>query len=542
MRPTPIASGAVVDPSSFPSSPVEARVLGERYRLDRRLAIGGMAEVWVATDLVLDRPVAVKMLRRDVADDETVITRFRREAVAVARLNHPCIVRVFDTINDAGGEAVVMELIDGKTLREVLDEDKRLGVAATIHVGIALADALDAAHRAGIIHRDVKPGNVLLTGEGRVLLTDFGIATALQGGSDLTQENVMMGTAKYLSPEQVLGIGLDGRSDLFSLGIVLYECLTGQVPFIGDSDATTALARLQREALPVRTIRPGIPRGLSDLVMRCLSRSADHRPAGAAMVRDRLQRLENAPTDEDPTVVVPRDPTPTLGTLRPVTTAPAPAGPLSSAPVSQRRWLTALVVVCLLALGLGVAGAVLAGTASGSRLLRRVRDDITGSPGPPPLAPSPTTAAHTSIQFTVGLFDPQGDGSESPVRLPAVTDGDPNTTWSSVCYAEADMLPKAGIGLTMALDRSAAGRKIELTTPSVGWTAQLYVADQVGTVLAQWGPPRVVVQDAPAGITTFDVGDAPGRAVLVWFTRLAPASAGCKKPWQISVGELHIVG
>jgi serine/threonine protein kinase len=532
-----------VDPSPVPSIPAEERVLAGRYRLERRLAIGGMAEVWVATDLVLDRPVAVKMLRRDIAGDPTVIERFRREAVAVARLNHPCIVRVFDTVNDAGADAVVMELVDGKTLREVLDEDKRLGAAATIHVGIALADALDAAHRAGIIHRDVKPANVLLTREGRVLLTDFGIATALSGGGDLTRENVMMGTAKYLSPEQVLGIGLDGRSDLFSLGIVLYECLTGQVPFAADNDAATALARLQREALPVRTIRPGISRGLDDLVMRCLARSADHRPASAAMVRDRLQRLETEPVDEDPTLVVPRDPTPSLGTLRPVTAVQPQPAASAAAPMAQRRWLTAVVVVCLVALGLGVAGAVLASTDSGSRLLQRVRKDITGSEDHPPLDTAPpATAPKVTTQLTASLFDPQGDGSESSAGVAAVVDGDPGSSWSSRCYASADMRPKTGIGIAITLDRSAAGRKLEVTSPSVGWSARLYVADRPGATAADWGEPTATLTEIQSSVTSFDIGPHAGRSLLLWVTRLAPATSGCTRPWQITIDEMRIVG
>jgi len=220
------------------------RTLAGRYRLERCLAVGGMAEVWVATDVVLDRQVAVKMLKPSLASDPRLVERFRREAVAVARLSHPSIVAVFDTVADGDIEAVVMELVPGETLRQRLDTTGRLPVAFSIQIGIAVADALTAAHRSRIVHRDIKPGNVLLDPEGRILLTDFGIAKALQQTDDMTTDDVLMGTAKYLSPEQVLGLPVDSRADLYSLGVLLYECLAGQPPFVADTQAATAMARL----------------------------------------------------------------------------------------------------------------------------------------------------------------------------------------------------------------------------------------------------------------------------------------------------------
>ena len=196
----------------------------------------------------LDRRVAVKWLKANLATDPVVAERFRREAIAVAGLNHPNIVAVHDVFEHDGRQAVVMQLVDGKSLRQLLDGQKRLGPELTIHIGAAVASALDEAHRAGFVHRDVKPANILVTSDGRVLLTDFGIAKGLDiADTDLTSDNVMMGTAKYLSPEQVRGRKLDGRADLYSLGLVLYECLAGRVPFQGETDADTALARLQRD-------------------------------------------------------------------------------------------------------------------------------------------------------------------------------------------------------------------------------------------------------------------------------------------------------
>ncbi len=265
--------------------PLPPAVLAQRYRLERRLAQGGMAEVWLGTDLSLSRQVAIKLLKPNLASDPVVAERFRREAIAVAQLNHPNIVAVYDAIEDNGRQAVVMQLVNGKSLRQLLDEQKKLSPELTIHIGSCVAVALDAAHQAGMVHRDVKPGNILITPDGRVLLTDFGIAKGLEPtGDDLTNDNIMMGTAKYLSPEQVRGKRLDGRADLYSLGLVLYECLAGRVPFLGQNDADTALARLQRDPTDLTRLRPTLPPGLADLIHRLLARRPDQRyPSGAAV-------------------------------------------------------------------------------------------------------------------------------------------------------------------------------------------------------------------------------------------------------------------
>ena len=288
--PSPPSSGRA---SSTADRPV---VLAGRYQLERRLATGGMAEVWLAVDLALDRRVALKWLKPSLASDPVVAERFRREAVAVAGLTHPNIVAVHDVFEDGDRQAVVMQLVDGKSLRQLLDVQKRLSPELTIHIGTCVAAALDAAHQAGFVHRDVKPGNILVTPDGRVLLTDFGIAKGLDGNADdLTSENVMMGTAKYLSPEQVRGRKLDGRADLYSLGLVLYECLAGRVPFIGESDTDTALARLQRDPTDLAQLRPNLPRGLYDIIHQLLARNPNRRPESGAELRTALQRIAGEP-------------------------------------------------------------------------------------------------------------------------------------------------------------------------------------------------------------------------------------------------------
>jgi serine/threonine protein kinase len=297
-----------MSPPPSSEGPVDhaARVLADRYRLERRIGQGGMAEVWVAVDEQLDRRVAVKWLKPNLASDEVVAERFRREAIAVARLNHPNIVTVHDVFEHDGRQAVVMQLIEGQSLRQVLDNRKRLGPELTIHIGASVAGALDEAHRAGFVHRDVKPGNILFTQDGRVLLTDFGIAKALDTiDEDLTSDNVMMGTAKYLAPEQVRGHKLDGRADLYSLGLVLYECLAGRVPFLGNNDAETALARLQRDPTDLAHLRPTLPLGLVNLIHKTLARNPAHRPPTGADLRKELIAVDTTPPHIDGTPIEP---------------------------------------------------------------------------------------------------------------------------------------------------------------------------------------------------------------------------------------------
>ena len=289
---------------SAAAPPPTHTVIAERYELQRHLAQGGMAEVWLAVDLTLDRKVAVKWLKPSLAGDPIVAERFRREAIAAASLNHPNIVAVHDVFAQDGRQAVVMQLVEGKSLRQLLDTQKRLSPELTCHIGSCVAAALDHAHEAGFIHRDVKPGNIMITSDGRVLLTDFGIAKALQSaGDDLTSPNIMMGTAKYLSPEQVRGKKLDGRADLYSLGLVLYECLAGRVPFLGESDADTALARLQRDPTDLSRLRATLPTGLVVVIHQLLSRNPTHRPTSGAELAVSLREAAREgppPIDQTP--------------------------------------------------------------------------------------------------------------------------------------------------------------------------------------------------------------------------------------------------
>ena len=301
------------------SSLVPNTLIGARYRLEKRIGQGGMAEVWLANDISLSRKVAVKMMKAQHNNDPIVVERFRREAQAVGNLSHPNIVTVYDVVENDGHQAVIMEYVEGMTLREVLDQKTRLSPSLTIHIGMAIASALDAAHASGIVHRDIKPGNILLTQTGRVMLADFGIAKAVNATeADLTNQNIMMGTAKYLSPEQVRGKPLDGRADIYSLGLVLYECLAGRVPFIGESDVDTALARVQREPTNLLKKRPNLPPALTNFVHLMLQRDPDRRPASGLHVYETLYRIREAGVDGTPTGLTPASGRPGFAESHPI--------------------------------------------------------------------------------------------------------------------------------------------------------------------------------------------------------------------------------
>ena len=263
------------------------RTLAGRYRLDRHLASGGMAEVWEATDEVLGRPVAVKVLHGHLADDPALRARFHHEAVAAARLVHPSIVAIYDTCDEPGAEAIVMELVRGRTLRQFLDERGRLEPVEVVHIGAEVASALSCAHRAGIVHRDVKPANILLSDDGRVLVTDFGIAKVLDE-PDLTMTSQLLGTVKYLAPEQVESGPIDARTDVYALGAVLYESTCGEAPFRADTQAALALARLHRDPQLPHDVVAGVPPMLEAVVMRALARRPDDRFATADELRTAL--------------------------------------------------------------------------------------------------------------------------------------------------------------------------------------------------------------------------------------------------------------
>ncbi len=266
-------------------------MLNGRYELHRRLARGGMADVFLAHDQLLDRPVAVKVLFPQFASEPLFVERFRREAQAAANLNHPSIVAVYDWGEYDRTYFIVMEYVEGRSLAELLRAEGVLHPDRAVEIAIDIAAALGFAHRNGTIHRDVKPGNILITPGGQVKVTDFGIARAFGGGDDLTQTGSVMGTATYFSPEQAQGKQVDPRSDLYSLGVVLFEMLTGQPPFNGETPVTIAYKHVQDEAPTPAAINPRVPTALGSIVDRLLAKQPQERFASAEDLRAELRRI-----------------------------------------------------------------------------------------------------------------------------------------------------------------------------------------------------------------------------------------------------------
>ena len=518
------------------------RLLGARYRLDRQIARGGMAEVWLGTDTFLDRPVAIKVLKPQLASDPVIAERFRREALACAGLNHPNIVAVYDSVEDKGRQAVVMQYIDGKSLRELLDRRKRLGPLVTIHMGIAIAGALDFAHHAGLVHRDIKPGNILVTPQGRFLLADFGIAKALSTvGEDLTDDNVMMGTAKYLSPEQVRGKQLDGRADLYGLGLVMYECLAGKVPFIGETDADTALARLQREPTDLSHLRPSLAPELVRVIHKLMARNPEHRYATGQETCEALTRAietQNSFADSmtPPTGVmspsritqpfVHKESLVTQNSELPVEDhAENFVEDFIQEPVKKRksnkkvnktekrnqkkdlkgrkklsnssggRMRTSTKILGLIAILLSVAVMYVATQGFDASLFTSRMSSTQTNSGVAPV-----------IISRIVSYDPNGqDGLENEAEVWSLTDNDQKTAWSTDCYTTAFFGDKKYVGVLIELSQPATG-VLKVGMQNGPWSLEIYTATGIApTSLEQWGEPTGADYNTRRGVAQFMV-------------------------------------
>jgi eukaryotic-like serine/threonine-protein kinase len=466
-------------------------VLSERYELEELVGSGGMSSVYRAHDRVLDRKVALKVLHQRLIDEEEYVERFRREARMVAGLLHQNIVTVIDRGDDDGNPFIVFEFVDGENLKQLVDREGPLPVEQAVELAMQVARGLAFAHANGYVHRDVKPQNVLLNGDGEAKVTDFGIARSLDVKHGVTQTGTVLGTSDYIAPEQAQGQRVDEHTDVYSLGIVLYELLTGELPFTGDNFVAVAMKHINEDPPRVSSIRADVPPRVDEAVARALAKDpADRFPTMADFGRELEASLEELRSPGGaPTMVI----TPP----RRRRSAPGVAAPRRP----RRRPPTAAI---LIAAGLAVAVAALA--------VALVRENGSSK------GPSTASGGGTPIGLAgVGAYDPPpGDGQEHNADAPRATDSSPSTYWETQHYRSSlASLGKHGVGLVLDAGAPVTVHHVTVTTDTPGFTAVIQVGDSEGGPFHTVSDPKTV-----SGQTTFDLHDAHGRYYVVWITDL----------------------
>jgi serine/threonine-protein kinase len=431
--------------------------LNGRYRLEARIAAGGMSTVYRAMDETLERQVAVKLMNREVTSDSDQLERFRREARAVAQLSHPHIVGVIDAGEDADPAHpcpyIVFEYVEGETLKDRIRRLGRLPITEAVAYAIEIAHALQAAHARHIVHRDVKPQNVLIDHEGSAKVTDFGIARTLEEDG-LTVDGRVLGTTDYVSPEQALGQDVTGQSDLYSLGVVLYEMLTGEVPFTGDSQVAVAMKHVREQIPDVQLKRPELSAAVASVVDTATAKRLDERYADAAELIADLEdvlAIEMARSGN-----VTGEVTTVLRTL--------PSRTRRRLPLRRRQ----PVVVAVL--GLLLVGAVVAALVF---LAGRTHHGTGTPPQPPPQAPPHPVSLCDSCAHDYNPDALSGPKNQHPGQVNLAIDGDPNTAWSTESYV-GDVLGKPGVGLYVDAKPGVAAGSMIVDTDTPGYAVTIY--------------------------------------------------------------------
>lgn len=523
------------------------RLLADRYELRDRLGQGGAGTVWRGHDRALDRAVAVKLLHADLAEDPDAVTRFRTEATAAAKLTHPNAVLVYDLGRDEDDDYLVMELVDGVNLADILRDGPLLaGLAAAI--GRQVASALGTAHAAGVVHRDVKPGNVLVTTGGDAKLADFGIARALGASTArLTRTGTVLGTARYLAPEQLRDEPIDARADVYALGLVLHEVLTGRAPF-GEGSAVEVAARRLTTTLPsVTELADGVPPALDDVIQWATRVDPQDRPADGAELARALRPF--VPHDASAAVaarvtrVPQRNTTPvTSDRIAPVAPDATEAGTVGAGSVADHAGPARIDHTD----GLDAAAVV---TASGGRSTARrwamsvvaaaavllvaigvndIDTSDTGDDDDPavPTANDGDAAGEPVALAGSGAHDPGGDQGERSDDAPLAVDGDPGTFWPTETYNSADLggFDKGGVGLWVELVERTTLDRVEVELSNEGGTLELWASSDGPPDAEQdpdgWGI-RLGGGEVPATTLEFPgLPDGEVRTVLLWFTDL----------------------
>lgn len=490
------------------SKQIIGAVLVERYRIQSKLGSGGMSTVYLAVDLTLDRPVAVKLLHREISGTDHQLERFRKEAKSAARLSNPNLVPVIDAGEQNGRPFIVFEYVEGQTLKEMIISNGPLPVDQAVAYAIEIARGLQTAHENRLVHRDVKPQNVLIDREGRARVTDFGIARSLEE-EGVTDTGEVVGTTDYVSPEQASGEPADERSDIYALGIVLYELLTGEVPFQAESQVAVAMKHVSEQIPDVAAVRPGVPATVAAVVDKATEKDPDYRYRSIAeMIADLEISLDESAARE-PAQRRSDQATTVLKTV------PAARKPLTSSKRSSRLGVAMGLVGVALVIGALVWGGGLLGGSGGSNL--------------------PITA--------ISDYDPEGDGTEHSSELGRIVDGDPSgSAWSSETYSSETFGNKSGTGFYVETKGPQQVQTVKLRLSEDGASVEIYSAP--GAISP---PPTLsgweLVGEAPGVGTKAEIGLDASQAsayYLVWFTKL-PASDG-GDGYRVEVSDLSLAG
>jgi eukaryotic-like serine/threonine-protein kinase len=588
----------VPDPRTDTAAPP---YVGGRYQLEERIGRGGAGEVWAATDTVLGRRVAVKMLRDHLRGDPTTAERFRREATAAAALAHPSAVTIYD-IGEAGDEPhLVMELVDGPSLADVLAARAPLEPGTVTAIGAQVAGALAAAHERGLVHRDVKPANILIASTGLAKVADFGVAKALDdAAATLTDDGTVVGTAAYLAPEQVSGDPIGAATDVYALGLILWECLTGERAFGSGTVAEVTTRRLAADAPAVSTLRPDVPSDLAGILAVATRRDPAQRYAdGAALAEalaplvgedatERVARLgASAPPRHDTAAtahLAPTDARDAFPTTRMVARGDADATRAIDTPPGGARGPAERADATA---AMPVSGPA-AGAAGAPPAQRPSRDTLHDVPAAAPDAHDAGTpdeerrtrrpawpwlvAAPLAALVVIGLLggpdgggdgaagdggadgdrqapwevaeaidhDPFGGDGEHPEDTALAHDGDPDTEgWTTQRYNSADLGGlKDGVGLVLDLGQAREVSRVELELGIPGATLELYALDEApGGDQDAWGDVVGSLDEAPSSAVVELDGPVEARYWLVWFTSL-PADGGRHR---VTVDEVRLL-
>ena len=494
------------------SSKMIGTVLSGRYRLEAKLGSGGMSTVYLARDTTLDRAVAVKVMHREMSEQADQLERFRQEARAVAKISHPNVVAVIDAGEDGGYPYIVFEYVEGETLKARINRVGALDVQESLAYAIEIARGLTVAHARKMVHRDIKPQNVLIDAEGRAKLTDFGISRQLEKDG-LTATGRVLGTTDYVAPEQAMGRGADQRSDIYALGVVLFEMLTGHVPFQADSQVGVAMKHVNEELPDVQGERPELSAATALVVERATAKDPTKRYADVGeMIDDLSTALE---------VEAAR-----AGSTTGEATTVLEAVPPAKRKLSKRAtwsWVAILAAIMI------AAAVLLATQLIGSGNVGN--GGHTGNGGNNGGGGGTKSSGHeVSIQSATD-YDPEGDGEEDPETVELAVDGNPTgTAWSSEHYdtdtfAGTKEGPDPGVGLYVTTQAAVTPDKMKIITPTPGWEAQIYAAASgPPEEIEEWGEAIGEVKNAgKEEEVQLHLGQA-AKYFLIWFTKASPAS------------------